>query len=168
MALRDLVIRNRNSSPAERSSLNHPFESFQREIDRVFNGFFTDFGGFKSDFFNLGRASSFSPRIDVSEDKTGINIAAELPGMNEKDIEVSFKDGQLLIKGEKTHDEKKESEDVYHVERSYGSFQRSIRVPEEVEADRIEASFKNGLLKIKLPKSEKEREQVRKLEVKSA
>lgn len=168
MALKDLIVRNKNKDVVERSEWRHPFESFQREIDRVFNGFFDDFGGFGSDFFGLGRGDSFSPRIDVSQDKNGLNIAAELPGMDEKDIEVSLKDGLLLIKGEKTHDDKKEGKDYYHVERSYGSFQRSIRVPEEVDPDRIEASFKKGLLKIKLPKSEKEQEKARRIDVKSA
>jgi HSP20 family protein len=168
MALRDLIVRNKNNNAVEKSEWNDPFESFHKEMDRVFNGLFSDFGGFKSGFFNLDRGGSFSPKIDVSEDKGGINIAAELPGMDEKDIEVSLKDGRLLIKGEKSHDEKKEDRNYYHVERSYGSFQRSISVPEGIDPDRIKASFKKGLLKIKLPKSEEEQKKVRKIEVKSA
>jgi HSP20 family protein len=167
MALRDLIVRNRQNDAVDRLEWNHPFESFQNEVDRVFNGFFNDFGGFRSDFLNFNKGSSFSPNIDVSEDKTGINIAAELPGMDEKDIEVSLKDGRLIIKGEKSRDEKRKDKEYFHVERSYGSFQRSIQIPDSVEVDGIEASFKNGLLKVKLPKSDKEPVKGRRIEVKS-
>lgn len=165
MALKDLIVRNKRNELADHSDFFNPFDDFHRNVDRLFDNFF---GDFKDNFLELRRESSFSPKIDVSEDESGINIAAELPGIDEKDVKVSYQDGSLLIKGEKVHEDKKEDKNYYHMERSYGSFQRSIRVPEEVDVDKISASFKNGLLKIKLPKLPEAKSKVKQIEVKSA
>ena len=97
-----------------------------------------------------------APRVDVAEDEKTVTLTAELPGVNEEDIEVTLAGDQLTIKGEKHSelDEKKESEGrtVHRTERSYGAFQRTITIPYKVEADQVSAHFKDGVLTITLPK----------------
>jgi len=90
----------------------------------------------------------------VAETKNDIVVKAEMPGLDPKDIDISLSDGLLTIKGEKKQ-EREEKEENYHlVERSYGSFARSVRLPGEIQSDKISASYKNGVLKVTLPKSE--------------
>jgi HSP20 family protein len=94
------------------------------------------------------------PSVDVSETKNDLVVKAELPGMDPKDIDISLSDGLLTIRGEKKQ-EKEEKEENYHfIERSYGSFTRSVQLPREVKRENISASYKNGILKVVLPKSE--------------
>ncbi len=135
-----------------------PFESLRREVDRLFE----DFAGgiWRSPcghpFFDIGpawRGMSAMPAVDVTETDKGFEITAELPGMEEKNIEVSVADGVLTIKGEKQEEKEEKKKDYYLSERSYGSFQRSFEVPKGVDLDKIEASFKKGVLTVNLPKS---------------
>ena len=167
MALRDLVIRNRKNDNYGNANLPGTFQSFQAEIDRLFDGFFTDFGRFPSSLVSKERIGPFSPKIDISNDESSIEINAELPGLDEKDIQVSLQEDVLTIKGEKKSGDEKKSKDFYRVERRFGSFERSIRIPQEVDAEKIKASFKNGVLTVSLPKSEKAKDNVRKIEVKA-
>jgi len=105
------------------------------------------------------------PSVDVSETKNDLIVKAELPGMDPKDIDISLNDGYLTIKGEKKQ-EKEEKEENYHfIERSYGSFTRSVRLPNEVQRDKIAASFKNGILKVTLPKSQEAKKKEVKIKV---
>lgn len=107
-----------------------------------------------------------TPRVDVTESESQYDIVVELPGMNSDDIEININDDSLTLKGEK-RDEIEKKEKNYHIrERSYGSFQRTFRIPGGVENDDIEASFSNGILNIKMPKSEKAKENTRKIPVK--
>jgi HSP20 family protein len=94
-----------------------------------------------------------APAVDVVEKDKAYEITAELPGMEEKDIEVKFADGVLSVTGEKKEEKEEKKKDWYLSERRYGSFQRAFRVPEGVDADKIEATFKNGVLTVSLPKS---------------
>jgi HSP20 family protein len=153
----------------------HPFESLRREIDRLFD----DFGGgfwrspFPRSFFDLapfGRGEPgwmAAPAVDVTETDKAYEIAAELPGMDEKNIEVKFADGVLTIKGEKQDEKEEKEKDYYLRERSFGSFQRTFQVPEGVDTDKIEASFKKGLLTITLPKTAEAEKAAKKIEVKA-
>jgi len=168
MALKDLAIWNRKNNEVDKTSDSRSLRSFSSEIDRLFDNFFNDFGRFPSTFFGKDRFGSFSPKIDISENGDSIEIAAELPGLDEKDIQISLKDDVLTIKGEKKHEEEKKEKEYYRVERSFGSFERSIRVPQEINADKIKASFKKGVLNISLPKSEKAKEKARQIEVTAA
>ena len=103
--------------------------------------------------------------LDVSETKNDLVVKAEVPGMDAKDIDISLSDGVLTIKGEKKQ-EKEEKEDDYHlVERSYGAFVRSVRLPREVLDDKVNASYKDGVLKITLPKSEEAKKKEIKIKV---
>lgn len=94
------------------------------------------------------------PSLDLSETKNDIVVKAELPGIDTKDIDISLTNDVLSIKGEKKQEKEEKEEDYHFVERSYGSFTRSIRLPRDVQSDKISASYKNGVLKITLPKSE--------------
>lgn len=109
---------------------------------------------------------NWSPRIDVSETDNSLEIVADLPGMEKKDISVSLEDNLLIIKGEKK--EEKESKDKhYHtIERRSGSFYRAIRLPLEVENKKIDATFKDGVLTLNLPKSKESKQKVAQIEIK--
>jgi HSP20 family protein len=116
-----------------------------------------------------------APAVDVSESEKAYEITAELPGMDEKNIEVKLADGGLTIKGEKQEDkeEKKEKEkekekEYYLHERRFGSFERCFRVPEGVDTSKIEATFKKGVLTVTLPKSPEAQKAEKKIEVKAA
>ncbi len=126
-----------------------PLDSFRREIDTVFD-----------EFFSLKPSTLFDsdwlPSIDVDENEKEFNVTAELPGMEEKDITVTLENSILTIAGEKKEEreEKDEKRNRYHSERHYGSFSRSISLPEEIKQDKIKAKFKNGVLSIMIPKDE--------------
>ena len=94
----------------------------------------------------------FVPTVDIVEDEKKIVLKADLPGVNEKDIEVKLDDGTLTLSGERTFDKETKDENLWRVERGYGSFRRSFALPETVDAEKISASYKNGVLEITLPK----------------
>jgi HSP20 family protein len=94
-----------------------------------------------------------SPLIDVSETDKGVEVTVELPGVDEKDIDVSLANDVLTIKGEKKSETEKTAKDYHLIERAYGAFERSTRLPCEVDASKVKAEFKNGVLKVKLPKT---------------
>ncbi|MEE9402349.1 MAG: Hsp20/alpha crystallin family protein, partial [Desulfobacteria bacterium] len=81
-------------------------------------------------------------------------VKGEVPGMDKKDINITVSDGMLTIRGEKKHEKKEENEQYHRVERRYGAFSRTMRLPHEVEADKVDATYKEGVLSIRLPKSE--------------
>ncbi len=95
-----------------------------------------------------------APALDVYEDKDDVVVKAELPGMEKNDIQVNLADHTLTIKGEKKKEQEIKQENYYRAERAYGSFLRSLELPRDVQADKVKASFKNGVLEIRLPKTE--------------
>jgi HSP20 family protein len=136
------------------------FEKMRREMDRLWDSFFE--GG---PVRRAREEGEWLPSLDVSETKSDLVVKAELPGIDPKDIDISVNEGVLTIKGEKRQ-EKEEKEEGYHlVERSYGSFTRSIRLPREIQNEKINASYKNGILKITLPKSEEAKKKEIKIKV---
>jgi HSP20 family protein len=106
------------------------------------------------------------PRIDMSETEGAYHIEAELPGMEEKDIDVSVKGNTLMIRGERREEKKKEEEGqtIFH-ECRFGTFERAVQLPMEVNTDKIEATYRNGVLRLNLPKTEEAKEKVKKIEV---
>jgi len=137
-----------------------PRTGFDFPARGLFERFFDDMD--MTPFF--GDEQSFVPAFDISESDTEYVITAEMPGIEEKDLEVTISDGILSVKGEKKH-EKEEKHETYHrVERRYGSFCRSFRVPDGVESDKVDATFKDGILKLAIPKSEKA--ETKKIEIK--
>ena len=106
------------------------------------------------------------PAVDIAEKDKEYEITAELPGMDESNIDVKFADGLLTIKGEKKEEREEKKKDYYLSERRYGSFQRSFPVPESVDANKIEAKFVNGVLTVKLPKSSEAQKNEKKIAIK--
>ncbi len=161
MALKDIITGNK-SLPVKRDEAD-PFALIRRRMDNIFEDFLH---GFDLQPFE-SRLGVFSPNIDVVETDKEIRISAELPGMEEKDIEVSLNKDTLTIGGEKKEEKEDKDKGYYRMERSYGSFSRTIAVPIEVETDKIEAKFKKGVLNITLPKSAKAVAETKKIPVKS-
>jgi HSP20 family protein len=158
MNLRSLMPVGRDRTVARS---DNPFMSLQREIDRLFDDFTRGFPAFSS-----GGTPELLPSVDVTENDKQIEITAELPGLEEKDVQVNFADNVLTIRGEKKA-EKEEKDKTYRmVERSYGSFVRSLELPEGVNADAIKASIDKGVLKVTVPKPAPA--QVKKIDVKTA
>jgi len=108
---------------------------------------------------------ALSPAIDVFEEDNAVVVKAELPGMKKEDISVELIDGILKIAGEKKREEKVEKKNYYRTERSLGSFERRISLPAETQVDKAKASFKDGLLEIKIPKSEEAKKKQRKINI---
>jgi HSP20 family protein len=161
MTIRNLVPFGKKSVPVRREDEN-PFSILRREMDSLFDNFFR---GFDTEPFE-SRMGAFSPKVDVTEDDKEIKISAELPGMDEKDIDVSLQNDMLTIKGEKKEEKEDKGKDYYRMERSYGSFSRTIPLPVDVETDKVEAKFKKGVLSITLPKTAKAVAETKKIAVK--
>jgi len=144
-----------------------PFRDIElvgKEMDRLWDTFFEEMP-----LSRLVRREEWPnkwlPTIDLSETKNEFVVKAEVPGMSPKDIDISLNGGILSIRGEKKQ-EKEEKEENYHfVERSYGSFSRTIRLPGDVQSDKIKAAYKDGVLKISLPKSEESKRKEVKIKV---
>ena len=106
-----------------------------------------------------------APAIDLFEEKDDIVVKAELPGMTKENIEVNLTDHTLTIKGEKKKEEEIKEENYYRAERSYGSFLRTVELPKDVHGDKVKASFKNGILEVRLPKTEQAKTKEMKVKV---
>jgi HSP20 family protein len=127
----------------------------------LFDRFFEDFGWPSL----LTEEKGFVPAFDVSETDSALIVKAEVPGIEQKDMDISLSNGLLTIKGEKKLEKKEENEQFHSVERSYGAFSRTFRLPVEVDVEKVDAGYKDGVLTVTLPKTETA--QPRKIEVKS-
>jgi HSP20 family protein len=127
----------------------------EREMERIFEDFFSPrWSPFRRSFWPMRKQAFPSVDIDVYEEKDEIVAKAELPGMSKDDINVNVSDHILTIKGEKKKEEETKDEDYFFSERSYGAFVRSIELPADVQTEKAKANFKNGILEIRLPKTE--------------
>lgn len=164
MAIKDLIPwSNRGLDVGvRRGDETNPFLTLHREMNRLFDDVFRGFDvhPFGNDRF-VDRAMGW-PNIEVSEADKELKITAELPGLEQKDIEVEIANGVLAIRGEKKTET--EDKDRLFSERTYGRFERRIPV-DEVEQDKVSASFKNGVLTVTLPKSPSAQQQVRRIAV---
>ncbi|HEY1406459.1 MAG TPA: Hsp20/alpha crystallin family protein [Spirochaetota bacterium] len=140
-----------------------PFE----EMERMFNDFFQQrfFAPSWMPRFKFPELDDVSTSVDMFEEGDNLVIKAELPGMKKEDINVDLKDDVITISGEKKSEEKTERKDFHRVERTFGSFTRRLRLPVEIKADKVEASFKDGVLEIKMPKSEAAKQNAKKIAV---
>lgn len=164
MALRSLLPLDWNPWRVSRRELEQdPFFALHREMNRLFDEFSRGFGLPAAEQGASWGAAS--PKVDVSETDKEIQIAAELPGVEEKDIDVTLQDDVLTLRGEKKTEREEKEKDFHLMERSYGSFARSIRLPYAVDPEQVNASFRNGILKISLPKPAEAKEKVRKIAV---
>jgi HSP20 family protein len=125
--------------------------SIQDEMNRLFDEFF---GRVPSRFETELSRSDWSPRVDISETKDDIVVKAEIPGMKKEDIKITLQDNVLTLSGERKQEKEENDTDYYRMERFYGSFTRFFNLPTVVQADRIKASYKEGILSITLPKDE--------------
>jgi HSP20 family protein len=142
---------------------NSPFTLFIKKMNR----FFKDFSkGFALEPFGK-RTAVFEPKVNISENEKEIVVSAELPGIDNKDIDVSLSKNELTIQGEKKEEKEEEKKSYYRMERSYGSFKRTLPLPCEVKDDKVEAQFKNGVLIITLPKEAEAIKETKKINVKS-
>ena len=159
MPIKNLVPFGKKSVPVRRENL---LFLLRREMDSLFDSFFKSF-----DMEPFGSpVGAFSPKVDVTENEKEIKLSAELPGMDEKDIDISLQHDMLIIKGEKKEEKEDKGKDYYSMERSYGSFSRTIPLPVDVETDKVEANFKKGVLNITLPKTSKVIEEAKNISVK--
>jgi HSP20 family protein len=132
-------------------------EPFSREIDRVFDAFFGQ---------NEQQARRWVPPMDLVEADDHFVLKADLPGLSEGDVNIEVQDGSLTISGERQAEHHEQERGFYRIERAFGSFNRSLTLPDGVDADRIEASFSHGVLEVRIPKPEERKP--RRIEISSA
>jgi HSP20 family protein len=155
--------------PSQGNDMFGGFRFLQREMDRLFDDVFRGFeapaGG-----RTLGPAfesGAMAPRLDVATSPKAYEISVELPGVEQKDIDVSVADGVLTVKGEKKAESEEKDKQYHRVERSYGSFQRRLSLPDDTDAEKVEAAFKNGVLTITVPRVQQVEPPVKKIAIKA-
>jgi HSP20 family protein len=163
MPKKSVVRHEKKSVPARREEYR-PFGLLRQEMNRLFDNFF---GGFEIEPFTGGHLAAFSPSVDIKESDKEIRVSAELPGMDDKDIDVLLSKDSVTITGEKKEEKEDKGKDYYRIERSYGSFSRTIPLPAEVDTDKAKAEFKKGLLTVTLPKTAQAIKQTKKIAVKT-
>lgn len=162
MAIKKRPPSEEKSLPARHGEYS-PFSLFRSEMNRLFDNFFQ---GFDIEPFEK-RYGTFHPNIDITETDKEIKVSAELPGMDNKDIDVSLTKESLTIKGEKKEEKEEKKKDYYRMERSYGSFSRTIPMPVEIDTNNAKAQFKKGVLTITLPKTAKAIKEKKKITIKA-
>lgn len=155
----------KRKSGLEASGGANPLRSLQSEVDSIFDNFFR---GFSFAPAIVDEGGILAPKLDVAETEKEYQVTLEIPGVEEKDIDVSLSGDVLTIKGEKKAEEKEEGKNWHRVERSYGSFQRSFTLPDGVNSDKIEAGFKNGVLDVRIPKTGEVKLETKKISVKKS
>ena len=153
-----------------------PFETLRREVDRLFDDFGAEFwrSPFRRSLFDIEpafrkvMAVGAVPAVDVVEKDDTYEVMADVPGFDEKNIEIKLVDGTLCIKGERKSEKEEKKEGRYLSEREFGSFERRFELPEGVDPDKIEANLKKGVLTVTLPKKPEAQKPAKKIEVKSA
>jgi HSP20 family protein len=146
-----------------------PFGTLRSEMDRLFDSFMGGLPTFPSVFGAGGtRGFALTPSMDVKETDKEIVVETELPGLDEKDISLTVQNGVLTIQGEKKLDYDEEKENYHVMERRYGSFQRSLRLPDTVDDNKIDARFDSGVLRVTLPKRPEIAGEQRKIEIKKS
>jgi HSP20 family protein len=178
MAIKDLVKLNgetrnlpvRREESTQWPSATREMTEWMDQWNRLFDGFFGrafDLTPWR-DTANWGSQwGSFVPAINVVENDKEYSVTAELPGMDENDIELSVNKGALVIKGEKKRESEDKGNGYHRIERSYGTFHRTLPLPQEVDAERVEATFKKGILTVTLPKLPEAQAGAKKISIKS-
>ena len=166
MAIRDLIPWRRPAGAVERSGEEHPLLRMHREMNRLFDDFFGGMTPWHSRWPSF-ETQGFVPSLDVHETDNEVRVSVELPGMDEKDIQVELADGGLTISGEKELDHEGKREGCQTFERSYGSFRRHVALPDEIEPEMAAAEFKNGVLTVTIPRPPEAKSQRKRVEVKA-
>lgn len=166
MSLRELYPWFNRTLPLARDWPGYGMGSLHREIDRAINEFLGgDLAPVGGNGANGGR---LAPRMDVAESETAFEVTADLPGVEQKDVEVSLSDGVLRIAGERKSEKEEKKKNYHQIERNFGRFERAMSLPDGIDEAKIAANFKDGVLRLTLPKSQKARETTKKIEIKSA
>ncbi len=178
MAASKVPVKTKEKASERASALQarRPFHSLRRDVDRLFEDFDRDFWRFSfrdpifaiEPFWQREETWGAAPSVDIVEKDNAYEVTAELPGMDEKNVEVKLINGGLTIKGEKQEEKEEKKKNYYLHEREFGSFERCFSVPEGVDTDKIEASFKKGVLTVTLPKKPEAIKPEKKIEVKAA
>lgn len=147
-------------------------QNFHREVDRIFDQAFRGFGlsqpWLDGVLWPRMADGMLKPILDLSATDKEYTIAVEIPGVDEKDVKLEIANDILTIRGEKKHEKEEKDKNFYRVERSYGSFQRVLSLPEDADQDAVKATFKRGILTISMPRKAMPQADVRKIEIKSA
>jgi HSP20 family protein len=177
MADTAIEVKKTSAPAAARPSGADALQSFRNEVDRLFDQFWRIGFGlpslrrmFEPEPLWRGETTPFSftaPMVDFSEDDKAFHITADLPGMNEKDINVTLSGDMLTITGERREETEEKERNYYFSERRFGSFRRAFSLPEGVDRDKIDATFKNGVLSLTLPKTAEAMKQQKKIDVKA-
>ncbi len=166
MSFSDLIPWKKNSTDiAVQKDSGDPFMELQRRMNSLFDDFWGDFPTPLRSMRTLDSMGDFSPAIEFSESENELKMKAEIPGIDEKDIEVELSDGLLTIKGEKKTERKEETNGTSYSECSYGSFRRSVELPYAVKEDNVSAEFKNGVLTVVLPKNKEAKSKSKRIDV---
>jgi HSP20 family protein len=168
MALGDLVPWKRRQRDLDvRRDYGSPLQALTEEMNRLFDDFR---GRFDIEPFGIsrGEAGAFMPSVDITDNDKEVRVTCELPGIEEKDIDITLSKDAITIKGEKKQETEDKSKGYYRTERSYGSFQRIVPLPAEIDEDQSQAEFKKGVLKITLPKTAEAQKSHKKIEVKGS
>ncbi|MFC1657129.1 Hsp20/alpha crystallin family protein [Candidatus Moduliflexota bacterium] len=149
-----------------------PLTNLHEEVDRLFNEAFRRFGMpslFRDDFWPRGAQPAaptiMRPNVDISAGKNEYLITIEVPGIDEKDVKLELSNNTLTIKGEKRQEQEEKDRDHYRIERSYGSFQRVLSLPEDADQSGITAKFKNGVLTVGLPRRPEKKKNVKLIDI---
>ena len=162
MQIKDLIPwARKNGAPEAKTEESNPIAALQRDMNRLFENFWSRMGDLDWPWGG-GEAKS-----DVVETKDAVEVSIELPGMDMKDVEVTVTDDMLTVKGEKKIERQEEKKGYYLSERSYGAIYRTIPLPPGVDGEKAEASFKNGVLTIRLPQTPEAQAKVKRIEVKA-
>jgi HSP20 family protein len=158
-------------TPRTPSRFTDPFQALRAEMDRMFESVFGERGalwptGLGAALPSLPAADGWVvPSVDITETDKEMTLTAELPGLEEKDVELSLRDGVLTLKGEKKLEHEEEKSEFHLLERRYGSFQRSFRLPDTVDAAKIDAKFDKGVLTVTMPKKAEAKAAARKIAI---
>ena len=169
MQISDLIPWGRNkdkSAASEGDDAANPLVSLQRDINHVFEDFWH-----KVENGWTGRrdvVGMFGPSTDVTETDKSVDVSIELPGMTQDDIDIALSSDAMTIRGEKKIEHEETRKGVYMSERSYGSFYRTVPLPAGVDADKADATFKNGVLTVSLPKTPEAQAKIKHITVKAA
>jgi len=146
-----------------------PMLQIHRDIDQMFNQFFRGWGLPHSDsmgvFDDFLGTSVLKPKVDLSAAENHYLLTAEIPGVSEKDVSIDIHNNTLTIRGEKKQEKEEKEKNYYRIERSYGSFQRVLSLPEDVDQDSIKAAFKDGVLTVTMPRRALPAGEVKKIEI---
>jgi len=166
---KEVAIKERHTEHPITRRIPDPISELQLRTNNLFENFFNDMGDdlFMPSFTGIDRSAGLSPKFDVAETDDAFEVTAELPGMNEKDIEVFVEDNVLTVKGEKKEERDEKKRDYHLTERRYGSFYRAFPLPTGLDRGKVKACFKHGVLCLSLPKTAEAKENRRKIEVKA-